>query len=235
MQEITRVGLIGDVHGEDKALEAVLFFLKAQPSLDAILCTGDLPGKEGIGDTNRCCELLQADDVLTIRGNHDRWFIENEDVREMLGMVNEPVSFPSRAYIASLPKTRTFDTPVGSLMLCHGVGTDDMAGIYPWAADDAPVCHALKERRIYGWYRILIAGHTHKRLARPAGTVTVINPGTLLWDKEPGFAIADFVDGTVQFYNLTPFTNQITEAKTFTPWTTKTEHLNLESPLCQKP
>jgi predicted phosphodiesterase len=121
MHEVTRIGIIGDVHGEDKALEVVLTFLQAQPGLDAFLCTGDLPGKQGVGDTNRCCELLQEYNVLTIRGNHDRWFTENEGVREMLGMVNDPVSLANRAYIATLPRTRTFDTPFGSLLLCHGV------------------------------------------------------------------------------------------------------------------
>jgi hypothetical protein len=76
----------------------------------------------------------------------------------------------------------------------------------------------------------MVAGHTHKRLVRRAGTVTILNPGTLLWDKEPGFAIADFAHGTVQFYNLTPFTNVITEAETLTPWTTDNPTPNTQYP-----
>lgn len=202
-----RVGLIGDVHGESLALLSVLQFLKIEKRLDALLCTGDLPGKQGVGDTNRCCELLQKHNVFTIRGNHDRWFTENEEMRELLGMVNDPVTPGNRAYIATLPRTQTFDTPYGPLLLCHGINQDDMAGVYPWDGDDTPIVEELTEHKVVGG--IMVAGHTHKRLVRRAGHTTIVNPGTLLWDKDPCFAIIDFEIGVVQFYKLTPFTNQI--------------------------
>lgn len=204
-----RFALIGDVHGEDAALEATLTFLRGIGPLDAILCTGDLPGKMGVGDTNRCATLLRTAKALVIQGNHDAWAVDNEDTRVVLGLGDEwPLTTETTAYLGSLPRMRSLETPVGALLLCHGVGGDFMAGIYP-GGEDAEVRRALKEKRIYGQYRLMVAGHTHKRMVRPLGTLTVLNPGTLLWDGPPGFAVVEVTANTVQFYDLTPFTNEI--------------------------
>lgn len=210
--EINRVGIIGDVHGEDNALEAALLYLKSMtPSLDVLLCTGDVPAKHGIGDADRCCQLLSQGNVQTIRGNHDRWQIENASFAAELRM-DEPLTLPSRSFLRGLPKTRTFHTPLGTLLLCHGLGENDMAGIYP-GGEDAPIMEALKTMRIYSWHRFVVAGHTHKRMLRPVGTVTLLNPGTLRFDENPGFALVDFNDNFVQFYDLAPFTNVVSKAE----------------------
>ncbi len=47
----------------------------ADLSLDAVLCVGDVV--DGGGDADRCCALLSAAAVSTVRGNHDRWFLED--------------------------------------------------------------------------------------------------------------------------------------------------------------
>ncbi|MBC8140629.1 MAG: metallophosphoesterase family protein, partial [Armatimonadetes bacterium] len=104
-------------------------------------------------------------------------------------------------YVRSLPPTRRVATVAGELLLCHGFGADDIAGIYP-GGDDAPIAEALAtlpgERP-----RILIAGHTHRRMIRTVLDVTIINPGSLVGDKEsPGFAVADFGARTVAFYEM---------------------------------
>jgi predicted phosphodiesterase len=212
---INRFALIGDVHGEDGALAATLDFLRGVGPLEAILCTGDLPGKMGVGDTNRCAELLRAAGARTIRGNHDAWAVENEEARTLLGLGDEwPLTPETVAFLDDLPRVRTWETPLGPLLLCHGVGEDFMAGVYP-GGDDEEIRRALKEKRIYGKYRLMVAGHTHKRMVRPLGTLTAVNPGTLLWDGPPGFAVADVTDNDVQFYDLTPFTNQIKVGERF--------------------
>src|SRR5436853_7065250 len=89
---LRRIGIIGDVHGEDGALEAALNLLGGITGLDAILCTGDVPGKNGTGDLARCCDLLENAGVMTIRGNHDRWYIENEELRDVMGYEDAPLS-----------------------------------------------------------------------------------------------------------------------------------------------
>lgn len=208
-----RIGVIGDVHGEDAALEVTLAFLKNAGNLDAILCTGDLPGKMGVGDTARCCALLQANGVLTIRGNHDRWAVEMVDDAFVTSLNDErSLSSETLDFLATLPKTREFETPLGSLLLCHGIGNNDMEGVYP-GGEDETIRDALKRRRIYGWHRVMIAGHIHERMLRRIGSILIINPGTLLWNKDPGFLIVDFDDALITVYHLKPFVNEITEAQ----------------------
>lgn len=211
-QVVQRVGLIGDVHGEDAALEAVLRFFAENGPFDAILCVGDIPAKQGIGDTGRCIQLLMDAGITTVRGNHDRWYMENESMRDMLGYDADNVTLEQRTWLARLPKTIEISTPHGPLLLCHGLGEKDMEGIYP-GGDDAPILQALEWREIVPRCAYMIAGHTHYRMVRKLEPITIINPGTLRWEEKPGFAIADFAEGTVQFYNLTPFTNEITPAE----------------------
>ena len=115
-------------------------------------------------------------------------------------------------FAQTLPPYLNLQVPFGSALLCHGVGANDMEGIYPGGEDDTLI-YALKGRRIYGWDRVMLCGHTHKRLVRTVGTLTIINAGTLRRDNEPCFSVVDFETGEAQFYNLDPKTHAITEAE----------------------
>ena len=205
------VGIIGDVHGEDVALEAALHFLQFEGPFDALFCTGDLPAKQGIGDMDRACQLLDDAGVLTIRGNHDRWMIESESVADFFGGDDKVASLATRAFLHSLPPFREFETPLGPLLLCHGIARDDMSGIYPGGNDDE-ISRALESYGLPGKYRLMVNGHTHRRMVRPLTDFTIINAGSLRWEENPGFLIADFVAATVHLFDVTPFTYQITRA-----------------------
>ncbi len=202
---IRRVGVIGDVHGESGALEAALAYLATVPHLDSLLCTGDIPAKQGDGDTAGCCRLLKATGVSTIRGNHDRWYLEN-----LANEVGKRYDLATNAFIASLPPVRKFGTPHGPLLLCHGLRDNDMAGIYPGDDDEQAAMglwrHELTRERV----RFVVNGHTHQRMIRTLEAVTIINAGTLLWDHDPCFLVADFDALTVQFCDIAPFTYEIT-------------------------
>ena len=208
---LRRIGLIGDVHGERDALAATLHFLQAQPNLNALLCTGDVPGVEPDGDSDACARLLTDAGVLTIRGNHDRWaLLEGSD-----GLFKYTGTEVYYDFARTLPKHRDLEVPFGSALLCHGIGDNDMEGVYP-GGEDEPLIYALKGRRIYGWDRVMICGHTHRRLVHTVGTLTIINAGTLRRNNEPCFSVVDFETGAAQFYNLDPETHAITEAEKFT-------------------
>lgn len=205
---IARVGLIGDVHGQARTLEIVLTYLQTL-ALDALLCTGDLPIKgytqsvETAQTANECARLLQNAQVQTVRGNHDRNFVENAADPTLAAMFRDEwnASAEALAFAKSLSVTRRFETPTGNLLLCHGFGTDDMAGIYP-GGDDAPIADALERAGILAeGIRYLVAGHTHRRMYRTVAGVTIINPGALIPNKESsGFAVANLETGAVTFY-----------------------------------
>ena len=63
-----RVAVISDVHGNARALEAVLATLEHDRP-EAIWCLGDTVGYGA--RPNDCCALVQAMSDLTLAGNHD--------------------------------------------------------------------------------------------------------------------------------------------------------------------
>ena len=207
------VAVIGDIHGEDAALHTILRFLHATARFDAILCTGDVPDERGGGTAaDRCCELLAKYEVLAVRGNHDRWYCEKRGMSAGSGDDTAPMSDEGNHFLASLPPTLRFETSRGTLLLCHGLGTDDMAGIYPGGDDDA-IAHTLRVKELDS-YRFIVAGHTHERMARRTGATTLINPGSLCSDNSPGFFTLDFPAGTALWHRVLPSTQAITKGET---------------------
>ena len=118
---MNRIGIIGDVHAEHDRLAVALEFLASQ-GVDGLICTGDLP--DGVGDLDVCCDLLKAASVLTVAGNHDRWFLQDRVRHVQDAHLRDKASADTIRFIESLPKTRTLETPAGPLVLCHGVLED---------------------------------------------------------------------------------------------------------------
>jgi predicted phosphodiesterase len=197
-----RVVLVGDIHAEDGHLEQCLAFAH-KAGVERVLCTGDVV--DGPGDAARCCRLLQVEKVVTVRGNHDRWFVE--DSPRNLSCQTSISALPSSAkeFIASLPPTIRCSTGQGShLLLCHGIGTNDMARLTPYDYGYGIEVNApLQELIRLGEYRYVVGGHTHVPMVRHFRGLTFINPGTLLRGNHPGFALLDLDAMVVQRYRLT--------------------------------
>jgi len=121
-----KLALIGDVHQEDIALDIVLEHIRERDLIDAIWCVGDLA--HGEGDFFRTCELLMKHEVVTVLGNHDRWFLDEEggDLDERSRVKNIDDVY---AYLLSLSETHRVKSVHGDIVLAHGVGRDDMTRI----------------------------------------------------------------------------------------------------------
>lgn len=196
----TRIGLIGDVHAEDEALLQTLDFLQDQ-QLDAILCTGDIA--DGFGDINRCCELLQQHEVITVRGNHDRWLL-NDKVRHIENAHCRTELTPeNHAYLEALPTSLTFATSHGHAMLCHGVVDDDLAKIWP-GSERMPPERSTKLDTLLAdnQYHLLLNGHMHYRTLVYFEQLTLLNAGTLRNLHRPGFSTLDFAQDQVTAYEF---------------------------------
>jgi predicted phosphodiesterase len=197
-----RMGFIGDIHGEDVFLERALDFLESR-EVELVASTGDVA--DGAGSVDRCCALLRARKVLTVRGNHDRWFAKRT-LRE-LPLATAPTQVNSEAddLLASLPETVELDTVAGRALLCHGVGRNDMARLTPddygYAIESNEDLQRIVRARSY---RFMLAGHTHRRMVRHFGEVTVINAGTLARDFEPCFMELDFEAALVRVFLFRP-------------------------------
>ncbi|WP_321492753.1 metallophosphoesterase [uncultured Desulfobacter sp.] len=127
MFHLQRIGLLGDVHCQCQLLDVIVSFLNSRHLL--ILCTGDIV--DGAGDPNKCIELLQSNNILTVLGNHDRWLLDNEmrslpDTTDFTELTTNSVEF-----LNSLPITLEFSTPSGIALLCHGLGENNMAKLGP--------------------------------------------------------------------------------------------------------
>lgn len=221
MKPLQRVGIIGDPHGEAELLRAALELLRAlQP--DALLCTGD--AIDGGSDVNACVALLQEFSVQTVRGNHDRWLFQMPEPERLtlpLAAPRESVSLQTRDFLLALPPTREFATVAGPLLLCHGLGDNDMAKLTPDDYGYALEANVELQTLLRASYRFAVGGHTHTRMVRhftnlnTGGDFTFINAGTLLSThpfKIPCCTCADFAAQTVTFYNLLP---TLHEAGTF--------------------
>jgi len=195
---VSRAGVLGDVHGEDRALEQALSALV--DTVDTILCVGDIV--DGPGDVSRTCHLLEDAGVVSVAGNHERWFL-GDTMRELPHATRE-LDERSRGWLASLPPTRLVPTVRGGCLLCHGVADDDMAKLYPdtngYALQSVPLREVQLDRRI----DYMIGGHTHVPMVRRFTGVTVVNAGTLHRDFDPGYCVVDFAAAQVERWVFTP-------------------------------
>lgn len=200
---VRRVGLIGDVHTERERLSAALAFFASQ-HVDRILCTGDLAdGPGGPADVDACCALLREASALTVSGNHDRWLLDGE-MRELPDAnPSDDVAAETLAFLRALPHTVELETPAGRVLLCHGLGNDDMAHVTPFdrgraLEDNAP----LQELLASGRYRYVLNGHSHKPMVRAIGALTLINAGTLLADHGASCVLLDFSQREARFHTI---------------------------------
>ena len=194
---LERVAVFGDIHCEDVLLKQALDFLKTQ-TLDAYLCVGDVV--DGLGDVDKACELLIKHRVYTVLGNHDRWLLEG--VRREREEASSP-NQTSLEWIKTLPTTLRFQTPYGRLLLCHGVGEDDLAELWPQTKGYAlQRIQNLKKLMLDPDIQFMVGGHTHQRMVRTFSGLSVINAGTLHRNFESSFMILNFVDLQVLYYSL---------------------------------
>ena len=184
-----RIGLIGDVHQEDWALAWALGWL-SDAGVDLVVCVGDIA--DGFGDLDACCELLDSHGVITVRGNHDRWFL-SQTMRDLPQAAPLSVaSTESREWLAALPPSISLETPAGKALICHGTGDDDMTGVKPYDEGYALECNTpLQQLLASAEHRILIAGHTHIPMLRRIGELVLVNAGTLHRAYEPCVGILD--------------------------------------------
>jgi len=206
---LRRAGLIGDIHCEVVRLKRVFEHFRSL-KVDHVLAVGDIA--DGPGDITEACSLLQTEGAWVVAGNHDRWLLAGE-MRDLPDATRlETVTPEARGYLDALPKTRLLESPRGPVMLCHGLGEDDMASVRP---DDD--CEALRGNTAFLKLlaarpaRFIINGHSHRPMVRTIDGLTILNAGTLHPKHRPVCAVADFEKGEVQIYDLR--SNAVTPAE----------------------
>ncbi len=184
-----RIAVITDIHGNVAALEAALADISRRKA-DAAICLGDIAS--GAGWPRATVELLQAEGIPCIRGNHDRWI--SEHVGEKLGMQDriayEDLSSSQRDWLMALPTTLE---PVPGFLAVHGTPESDVQNLIEEVVAErlrpAPMA-VLRERLGPRGLaaRVVVCGHSHRTgMVQVPGGPLVVNPGSL---GLPGFRIS---------------------------------------------
>jgi predicted phosphodiesterase len=181
---IRRLGVIGDVHARLELLERAADALHAI-DVDTLVCVGDIYGP-GNG-TAGCCRLLQERQILTVRGNHDRWFVEaaDRDDRLRASVGSEAVEF-----LAALPITLNINTAAGPVLVCHGVGTNDLAHV-PQTFPHSFVRRSIRVGLIPPRCKLVVHGHSHLQRQQTCEGVLFVTIGALRSHPAGGCIMVD--------------------------------------------
>lgn len=176
-----KIGILADLHGNHKALEAVLNAAE-EKGVEKLLITGDFVGyyfwpKEVL-------ELLADWDVIAIRGNHeemlkrgrdDPMFLKTVDAKYGTGLrvALQQLSTQQINWLTALPHPLEYVVPEGKILLCHGAPWDVDQYVYPDADE------ALLDRCAESGVTWVVLGHTHYPMVHQRGETTLINPGSV--------------------------------------------------------
>ncbi len=204
---LQRIGIIGDVHAEHRHLERALTHLQ-NCQVDAIVCTGDIV--DGDGDVDACVALLQAFRVHTVRGNHDRWVMEHKARHVPNAHLLHELHDNTVEFLLALPQQIDITTSAGALMLCHGVGNNDLQKVWP-GTERMPAERSSRLDAIIadGNYSFMVNGHVHYRTLIHFEALTLLNAGTLRGDHHPGFALLDLQQNCVHGFELEPSVHEV--------------------------
>lgn len=175
-----KIAVISDIHGNVLALEAVLADLRVEAP-DVVVNLGDCVS--GPLWPEETAAILRETDWPTVRGNHDRFLIE--DPVEKLGQTDvfaiERLSAESFAWLKT---TQPVIRLSGEIFLCHGTPDDDDR--YLTEKVEGPKGHLPDEESLLEDLKgetspIVCCGHTHiPRIIRLHQTGQVlINPGSV--------------------------------------------------------
>ena len=195
-----KIAVISDIHGNFKALEAFLAYLKVHPA-DGIICLGDYVTDGPCPE--RTLEILyqmqKTDTCYMIRGNREEYLLDNIDNREgwkpssangTLYYTLMHMTQRDMAFFASLPSEREVRMEgCPALYICHGIPGRVRGNVYEEEGLIEKVMEKLQ-------YSCLLGGHSHHQgIERRKGKLYV-NPGSL------GFAV-DGVGRQARFAVLT--------------------------------
>ncbi len=195
-----KLALISDVHGNYKALEAVLAYLEDHPA-EGILCLGDYVTDSPYPE--RVLALLHRMEkqwpCWFIRGNREDYLLGNPDnckgwkpssASGVLYYTLQRLTREDLAFFASMPEERKLELegyPV--LYLCHGTPGRVRGNVYE---EEGLLQKVLSELPC----RYLLGGHSHHQETYEQQGKTYVNPGSL------GLAV-DGVGKRAQFAMLT--------------------------------
>lgn len=178
-----KVALIGDVHANLPALEAVLAHARKQ-NVKAIWNIGDWVGYNAF--PNEVVERLKKERAVSIIGNYDLKVLRFKKRQEKWQQSKQPqkylafkwayktLSKKNRKYLRSLPREIVFRYADMSILLTHASPASIEEAIFL----DTPE-ERLQELAVLAGTDAIIFGHSHQPFVRQVDGVWFINTGTV--------------------------------------------------------
>lgn len=207
-----KVAILSDIHSNLIALEAVF---KDMPTVDAVLCAGDVIGY--YADPNQVCQIIRQKGAMVIRGNHDAFVIDElafDTTKERAYRVNwtrNVLKEENLSWLKTLPIELKLEYGKFKVILRHASPWDESTYLYP----NSPALSKIMLRKD----TILITGHTHHPLVKRIGDGLLINPGSVGqprdWNPKASYAILDTETSEVSInratYNVALVQKQLNE------------------------
>ncbi|MGZ4278881.1 MAG: metallophosphoesterase family protein [Solirubrobacteraceae bacterium] len=180
-----RVAALYDIHANPVALRAVLAELEREP-VDLIVVGGDAVPGPLPGPTLGLLRSL-GDRAVFVRGNTDRWTVEEFDARAGTGPDEPRAERPAAAWTATMIDQEqrdflaSFQEPlvievdgVGATLFCHGSPRCDDEILTALTPEDRwrPMFAGVEQQ-------LVVCGHTHAQSDRVLGGIRVVNAGSV--------------------------------------------------------
>lgn len=177
------IALLGDIHGNAPALEAVIADAKRRGATK-FFNVGDLVGEAPF--PNETIKLLLVHNVVSIRGNFDRNVIDFDNrIAKIDGrkhpariaavrFTNEVITRRRRHFLQQLPTQRVAKVGGVKLLLVHGSPRKENERIVARTAKAR-----LAEFAAMTDADVIVCGHTHRPFVRRAAGTMFINTGSV--------------------------------------------------------
>jgi putative phosphoesterase len=202
-----KIALLGDIHGNCRALETVLSAADTF-GVELLLLTGDLVGY--YDSPLAALNMLNVWSYHMVRGNHedmlkkaryDDVFLAEVDAKYGTGLRSaiEQLTDKQLDELCNLPHPLKLEIEGCKILLCHGAPWDNNQYVYPDAKPE------LLERCAIQDFDLIVLGHTHYPMSYRTGKTLVVNPGSVGQPRngQPGahWAIFDTKTHNLEFCN----------------------------------
>ncbi|AKR43491.1 metallophosphoesterase [Methylophilus sp. TWE2] len=201
-----KLGLMGDIHANDHALEVVLAAAKSN-AVSHLLITGDLVGYYYhpakvlalLKDWENKYIVLGNHEVMLKQARADLSYLQRITQRygHGLQLALEALTFQQLDELCNLPHPQPINISGRNILLCHGSPWDNDIYIYP--DTDLQIFDGFKVED----FDLIVLGHTHYPMSKMIGNTLVVNPGSVGQprNRQPGaqWAIYDTDTNTVEF------------------------------------
>jgi putative phosphoesterase len=178
-----KIAVIGDVHGNLQALEAVLKDAERR-GCKVLLNTGDVLGYGA--DPEKVAKLLRSKPCISIIGNYDLKAFRIHEHKDLwpgdkpkdkllaFEWAYEHISPATRAWLKSLPQELRMDLGGQNLLMVHGSPDSMDEHLGPETPE-----RRLEEIAEAAGADLIIVGHSHLPMSRTVKGVRFLNPGSV--------------------------------------------------------